>query len=251
MVWRKPIITLSLLLLMSTVLAEPGHRMMLGHFSQQADRTLPVGWDPITFGRVEKHTTYRLVTERQHVVLKAESDAAASGLTYKVRFDPKRYPYLVWRWKVDKALQHSDVTSKSGDDYPVRLYVSFDYDVNRLPAAERSRIDMYYLLKGVLPPLATLNYIWARQAPIGKIIPSPYTDRVRMVVLKNRRSKTQHWHYEERNILADYQAAFGEAPGDVISVAIMTDTDNAGEKTTSYYGDIFVSKTATLTDQAP
>ena len=221
-------------------------RMVLGNFSQQQDGSLPAEWQPMVFGSIEKHTDYQLVPEQGVPVLRAESNSAASGLSYKVRFDPRVYPFISWRWKVSTALKHTDVTSKAGDDYAARLYVSFDYDVNKLPAREKTRINLFYLIKGFYPPLATLNYIWAGSARIGKMVPSPYTDRVRMVVVKNRDSRTQQWHVEERNILEDYRAAFGEEPGDVVSVAVMTDTDNAGEKTTSYYGDIFVSKTPML-----
>ena len=244
------IFSMALLVVVSIVWAAPGQRMIVGNFSQQQKGRLPVAWEPMTFGSIKKHTDYRLVPDTEGVVLKAESHAAASGLTYKVRFNPKDYPFISWRWKVDKALQHTDVTSKSGDDYAARIYVSFDYDVNRLPARDKTRINLFYLIKGFYPPLATLNYIWAGPTPIGKIVPSPYTNRVRMVVLKNRGSRIQQWYSEERNILEDYRTAFGEEPRDVISVAVMTDTDNAGEKTTSYYGDIVVSKQSTRATRA-
>jgi len=46
------------------------------------------------------------------------------------------------------------------------------------------------------------------------------------------------WITEERDVLEDYRKAFGEDPGDVTGVAIMTNTDNIGGQATAWYGDI-------------
>jgi hypothetical protein len=43
---------------------------------------------------------------------------------------------------------------------------------------------------------------------------------------------------QQRNVYQDYLRAFGEPPPMVTGVAIMTDTDNTGERALSYYGDI-------------
>jgi hypothetical protein len=39
-------------------------------------------------------------------------------------------------------------------------------------------------------------------------------------------------------LTADYQAAYGYAPGNVIGIALLTDTDNTKSDTKAYYGDI-------------
>jgi hypothetical protein len=41
-----------------------------------------------------------------------------------------------------------------------------------------------------------------------------------------------------RNLAADYRKAFGAAPGRVLGVAVMTDTDNTGAKAVGEYADI-------------
>lgn len=147
---------------------------------------------------------------------------------------------------MNKAIAGTDVTSKSGDDYAARVYVMFKYNLEDLPEDEQSRISWYKFFNGKLPPLATLNYIWANKMDVGQIVSSPYTERVKMVILKNKDSALQQWHVEERNIYEDYKKAFGEEPKDVISVAIMTDTDNTEAMAESYFGDIVVSKVRTL-----
>lgn len=234
-----------LLMLSSLPVAAEKQKMIVGDFSQQSS-AIPESWDTLTFGSIEEHTSYTLVDDDNIKVIKAQSNESASGLTKKISFNPKEYPYLSWRWKVNKAIPGTDVTSKSGDDYAARIYVMFKYNLEDLPEDEQSRISWYKFFNGKLPPLATLNYIWANKMPLGRIVPSPYTDRVKMVILKNKDSELQQWHVEERNIYEDYKKAFGEEPKDVISIAIMTDTDNTEAMAESYFGDIVISKIRTL-----
>ena len=46
------------------------------------------------------------------------------------------------------------------------------------------------------------------------------------------------WREFERNIVEDYEKAFGEKPGRLIGIGVLTDTDNTGETTEAWYGDI-------------
>jgi len=223
------------------LIADEYSQMTLGGFSKQTN-SIPESWSPLIFGSIDEHTSYTLVDDKNINVIKAESNESASGLTKKIQFNPKEYPYLSWRWKVNKAIPGTDVTSKSGDDYAARIYVMFKYDVEDLPEDEQSNVNWYKFFNGKLPPLATLNYIWGNKSAIGRIVSSPYTKRVKMVIIRNKNSALQKWHVEERNIYEDYKNAFGEEPRDVISVAIMTDTDNTSAMAESYFGDIVISK---------
>ena len=54
--------------------------------------------------------------------------------------------------------------------------------------------------------------------------------------------KVNQWVSEERNVYEDYKQAFHEEPPIISGVAIMTDTDNTGESTVTYYGDILFKK---------
>ena len=224
-----------------SLFAEDNQKMVVGDFSKQTD-SISNYWNALTFGSIDEHTSYSLVKDKNVNVVKAESNKSASGLTKIIRFNAKEYPYLSWRWKVNKAIPGTDVTKKSGDDYAARIYVMFDYDVKDLPESEQSRVGWYKFFNGKLPPLATINYIWANKSDLGNIVSSAYTSRVKMVTLKNKESALQKWHVEERNIYEDYKKAFGEEPKEVISLAIMTDTDNTSSMAESYFGDIVVSK---------
>ncbi len=102
--------------------AQDPAKLEVGHFSVAAEgAVLPDGWAPLTFKKIERHTTYEVVREGPVSVVKAVSEASASGLTKAVVIDPQEYPIMRWRWKVENLLQKGNVTRKDGDDYPARL----------------------------------------------------------------------------------------------------------------------------------
>ena len=216
----------------------------VGKFSAVAvGDTLPSEWKPLTFKKIEKHTIYALVKDNSTVVVKAVAEASASGLTREIEINPKEYPILQWHWKVNNILKKGDVHRKDGDDYPARIYITFEYDAIKLGFFEKAKYQMVKLLYGEYPPLAAINYIWESKAPIGTMVPNPYTARVMMFVVESGSAKLNQWVNEERNVFEDYKRAFGQEPPMISGIAIMTDTDNTIESATAYYGDILFSKT--------
>ena len=217
----------------------------VGMFSRdQEGQGPPTGWKPLTFKKIERHTVYTLVKDGETVVVKAVANASASGLIREIRIDPNEYPIAQWRWKVVNILKKGNVHKKEGDDYPARIYITFEYDSSRLGFFEKIKYETARLLYGQYPPLSAINYIWESQASVGTIVPNPYTDRVMMIVLESGENKVNQWICEERNILEDHKKAFRESPSMISGVAIMTDTDNTGESATAYYGDILFKKVA-------
>lgn len=218
----------------------------VGKFSAETKgNSLPAGWKPLTFRKIQRHTVYRLVKENHTVVVEAVADGSASGLTREIKIDPKEYPILQWHWKVGNVLNKGDVRKKEGDDYPARIYITFEYEPSKLGFFEKAKYEMIRLLYGQYPPIGAINYIWENKAPKGTMIPNPYTDRVIMIVVESGEEKLNQWVSEERNLYEDYKKAFGEEPPMISGVAIMTDTDNTGESATAYYGDIIFNKAET------
>ncbi len=197
----------------------------------------PSGWEPLTFKKIPRHTVYSLVESSGTVVVKAVSEAAASGLTRNVSIDPKQYPIIEWRWRVDNVIQKSDVTRKSGDDYAARIYITFAYEPGKVSLGRKIKYKAARALFGDVP-IGALSYIWENKSEIGTLAPNPYTDFVRMIVVENGGSPVDAWRTGQRNVYEDYKRAFGEEPPMISGIAIMTDTDNTGESATAYYGDI-------------
>ena len=219
--------------------ADSGQVLIVAEFSAATPQgPLPDGWQPLTFKKIRNHTNYSLVKEGGTVVVKAQSSSAASGLIRKIRIDPAENPVVTWRWKIANILEKGDVTQKSGDDYPARLYITFQYDPAGLSFSEKIKYKAARVFYGEYPPSGAITYIWASKAPRGTMVPNPYTDRSMMIVVQSGTSKLNDWVHEKRNIVADYRKAFGKTPPLISSIAIMTDTDNTKESATAYYGDI-------------
>jgi hypothetical protein len=206
-------------------------------------QTLPDGWKPLTFKKIAKHTSYEVVKDGGVTIVKAVSEASASGLIKPVVIDPKEYPIVRWRWKIDNVLQHNDVAQKEGDDFPARLYITFEYDPDKVSFGKKLKFKAGQALFGDIP-IAALNYIWETKTPVGTIVDNAYTDFAKMVIVESGAQKVGIWVDEERNIYEDYKKAFGEEPPVINGVAIMSDTDNTKEQATAYYGDIVFQKSA-------
>ena len=198
----------------------------------------PDGWKPLTFPKIPQHTNYDLVRDGDHVVVKATSHGSSSGLTREIQIDPRDYPIIKWRWKVSNTLKGGDVTRKDGDDYPARIYVTFQYDSAKVGLFGKAKYEAAKLIYGRYPPLGAINYIWESRAPVGTAVPNPYAEQVHMIVVESGPEKLNTWITEERNVYEDYKRAFGEEPPMISGVAIMTDSDNTGEDAAAYYGDI-------------
>ena len=221
----------------------------VGKFSaSQVGQAMPDGWKPLTFKKIPKHTSYEMVKDGGVTIVKAVSEASASGLIKSVSIDPKEFPILRWRWKIENVLQHSNVAIKEGDDFPARLYITFAYDPDRVSFSKKLKFKAGRILFGDIP-IAALNYIWESKTPVGTIIDNAYTDFAKMVVIESGIQKVGMWIDEERNIYEDYKKAFGEEPPLINGVAIMSDTDNTKEQATAYYGDIFFQKSVEMSAQ--
>ena len=167
-----------------------------------------------------KKTEYTIVKKANQTSILAISDNAASGLFYKIAYTPETYPILEWSWQISAVLPSGNARLKNGDDYAARIYVVF-------PSIFFWRTR-------------ALNYIWANKLPKGELCSNAYTSNNIMIAVQSGNNHAGKWMTEKRNIIADYKQAFGEQPPDVGAIAIMTDTDDTGEKTKAWYGPITI-----------
>lgn len=211
---------------------------LTGFSSASPGEELPGGWRVWTLSRFKKPTEYRLVREGGKTVVSARADGSASGLLHPLRVDPREFPILRWRWKVDGLIPGADNTASDAEDSPVRIIVAFDGDTTKLDLDDRMFFTRVRMITGMQMPYATLMYIWENRAAPGTVIASRHTSRVQMIVADSGPSRLQAWQDEARNVYEDYKRAFGEEPGMIQHVAIMTDTDNTGGQAHALYGDI-------------
>jgi hypothetical protein len=175
------------------------------------------GWKSKVFAG---ETRYSLERTGGKTALRADSSAAASGLYREIKVDLGKTPILNWSWKVDHVLVGADERTRSGDDYPVRVYVVFSG-------------GLYFWRT------RAINYVWSNQQPVDSSWLNAFTGNARMIAVESGASRAGKWITERRDVRADYRRLFGEEPGHVDAVAIMTDTDNTGAAATAWYGDIW------------
>ena len=199
-------------------------------------------WRPLTFPKIKRHSNYTVVKERNESFLKAESNASASGIIYRKEFNVYNYPKIRWSWKIDNIYKKGNAEEKSGDDYPVRIYIIFKYNPEKASFGQRIKYGLAKKIYGEYPPHSSLNYIWASRGQREKIITNPYVDEAKMIVMEAGEEKAGQWVTEEADVLEDYKKAFGVSPPPVASIAIMNDSDNTGESSVSYVDFIEVYK---------
>ena len=184
---------------------------------------LPDGWKLQTFSKVENSTTYRVTDENGSPtpVIAAVADKSAAGMVRKLGLDPNQYPRLRWRWKISGLLEHARLTEKTGDDCAARILVSFGTN---------------WFKGGV--PRGTLCYVRGSSEPVGTMFTSPYLSDVVSIVVSSGAESVGSWETIERDLIEDYQRAFGEEPGEIKAISLMTDTDNTGSTVSAWYGQI-------------
>jgi hypothetical protein len=237
MKYRATTFLVSLLLLTFPVSARTEERTVLF----REDFSSLDNWKPFFFPKIKSHSTYTIERDGDRHVLRAESNASASAIVYKDVFDVYDHPKVKWRWKVKNLYAKADPRTKEGDDYPVRVYIMFEYDPEKAGAFERIKYGFARALYGEYPPQSSLSYVWASREDPDTIVVSPFTDRAMMVLLQKGAKNVGTWQDQEINIVDDYLKAFGTKPPLRARIAIMNDSDNTGERSMSYmeYIEVF------------
>ena len=234
------LIVLILFILLPALSITPGYGQDREVFLREDFNSLE-SWTPYTFPKIKEHTIYSIHREGDDRYLKAESSGSASGLVYNKSFDVYQYPKAKWRWWVSNVYEKGNARTKSGDDYPTRVYIVFEYKSEEASFYQKARYEAARLIFGHNPPHSAINYIWTSREDETGIVTNPYADEVKMIVLEKGNKYIRQWREEEVNILEDYRKAFGTDPPRIASIVIMNDSDNTKEKSTSYmdYIEIF------------
>ncbi len=201
-------------------------------------------WEPVYFRGIDRHTVYTIQRQKGLNVLVARSNASASAMVHKQAFNVAEFPILRWRWKVDNVYDKGTYQLKSGDDYPIRVYVLFAYDPDTAGFGMKIKYELAKALYGRYPPHSSVNYIWTSRADETDPVASPFTGRSIMIPLRNGPQDIGRWVEETVNVLEDFKRTFGSHPPAEASLAIMNDSDNTGESATSYIQFIEVRKRA-------
>ncbi|MBX6319869.1 DUF3047 domain-containing protein [Pigmentiphaga sp.] len=210
--------------------------------STSAEGELPAGWRSWIIRRDKAPTHYRLarvrIGDEERLVLHAVAKAAASGAWVPLGLRALDAPYVRWSWRTDAPIERADSSRPETEDAPARLVLAFDGDWSKLPLREQMLAETARMLLGQEVPYATLIYTWDARLPVGATLVNAHSTRVRMKVVESGDAGVGQWLEYERNYVQDYVELFGEAPGRLIGIGVMTDTDNTRSFAESWYGDI-------------
>lgn len=189
-------------------------------------------------------TQFRYVRNDGREAMAATASSAASMLRQPLRIEPGQLANVRFSWKVPELIAQADLARRDADDSPVRIILAFEGDRTRLSARESATAELVRTLTGEDMPYATLMYVWCNRREPGTVIRSPRTDRIRKLVVESGERNLNRWLDYERDIRADYLKAFGEEPGALVGIAIMTDSDNTRSTARAWYGPVRLTSTA-------
>ena len=237
-------VLMALLPLPSQAQGTPGTSIRL--FSTAPEGAPPAPWRVVEFPTGKKPVTqFSIVALDGDHVLRVHADKSYGTLVHDLApFTPHGPTLLRWRWRLDDPLLQTDLTKKSGDDSPLKVCALFDLPLENLGFYER---NLWRLMRSAAHdpklPADTLCYVWDHLLPTGTILPSAFTKRMRMMVLNSGEKQLRQWVTHERDLAADFRAAFGsETPTipPLVGIGVEADADNTSATSTAYVGDMLL-----------
>ena len=186
-------------------------------------------------------TQFEVVALDGERVLRVEARRSYGNLVHALHFDADMHHHLSWRWRVDEALPAADLRQRSSEDMPVRVCALFDLPLAAVPFIERQLLRVVRTGTADDPPSASVCYVWDAHLARGSELASPFTRRIRYIVLRGPESPLHGWRSEKRDIGADFLVLFGDESRSVpplIGVAIGADADNTAGHSLAYVADV-------------
>lgn len=163
---------------------ETAASVVLEDFSNVDSNNLPVGWT----AQREKPApseVYKVQREGGRIFLSA--DGRPNRLFKKVKWNPNKYPFLTWKWRM------RNVPTDPDKERNAAVYVALGTDVFGIPKITK--------------------YLWSSIAKPGEEI-SGGIFRPTSIVLRSGRSKSGEWVTETINVLEDHRRLHNETPPD-------------------------------------
>lgn len=192
-------------------------------------------WSPLALPG-KRSVAFEPVEHDAVPALRVRADGSVSILRQRFAAPLSQRKRLSFQWRVDGLPHEADLAVAERSDSPVGVLLAFDGDRSRWTARDHRMSELTRLLTGEELPYATLAYVWSDTAPVGTVVVNPRSGRIRKLVLDSGRVDLNRWRRHERDVHADFRRAFGEEPGALRAVALMTDTDNTRSRLTAWYG---------------
>ena len=199
---------------------ESGAPQMAGSNLFHAETTIQDEWLHMP---LRGATDYRLAVFDNQVAIRAMGRNSASGLIRRVVFDPLQCREIEWSWAVTVLQSDAVLTRKDREDVAASIFLMFG-DPGSMLAPD---------------PVPTLRYVWTNEmSGVGAVVDNPYMKgTVRSIVTNTGLSPEPSWVVQRRDIVEDFQTAFGRPPDDKVhAIVLFTDNDQTKQPVEAYYG---------------
>jgi len=173
----------------------------------------------ISISFADQDTKYSYEEENEKLIINAEGQNSASGLFVSNPAACLEANQLTWSWRVDQIHDTADITVEEKEDFAASILIIFGKP-------------------GLLSKPKGLSYAFtSSELPKNTVVKSPNSpDGFRTIVLENQESSLMEWFQHKRNILEDYQLAYGEMPKKkLFSIGVFTDNDQTEESVKASY----------------
>ena len=190
-------------------------------------------------GQKKPFTRFSVVDVDGKRALRVDADESYGNLVHLL--PPEQKPQrLAWRWRVDQLNTASDLRTREGDDTTLKVCTLWDESLEQVPFVERQVLRIARTKTTEPIPAATVCYVWDSKLPEGTELHSPFTHRLRYIVLRSG-ERGHQWATEKRDISADFMRLFGDEVKELpplIGVAVGADSDNTHTKSTGHVADV-------------
>jgi len=198
----------------------------LGFSKEKKSHEVPKGW------------------EGKKTVLMVRSIGSASGVLRRIDIDLKKFPVLVWRWKINRVVGMAIESRKDRNDSAARVRVIFGMAAPK-PLKGPPEIVKFFKSFGIQtegkePRGFKIDYIWGNNVLKGEVIDYPSSKNHKMVVVESGNKRAGRWVWEKRNLVEDFKAFFRKSPPTLIGIMVLTDTDQTNEGVVAHYSSIIM-----------
>lgn len=205
-------------------------------------------WTHQVFGN-RKPTRYTPVQHEGRAAMLAQSESGNSTLRLRLSTQEPAGGTVAFSWFVAALNPAFDLSERDTSDAVTRVVLAFDGDRSTLSRRDHMLSDLAQLVTSEPMPYATLMYVWDPKLPVGSVTYNAHTKRIRKLVVESGPERLGRWLDYERDIAADFRHAFGEAPGRLIGIGVMTDANNTESTAQAWYGPLRLKPGVTVTRQ--
>lgn len=216
---------------------------LLEPVAAMAGATPPLPWQFI--GLPHQHapaTRFGVIELDGRRALRIEAEASYGNLVHPLHQAPEGLA-LSWTWRVDAFAEGTDLHRRDGDDNAVKVCVLFELPMARVPFVERQLLRLARVASGQPLPAATVCYVWDAHLDPGSVLPSPFTRRLRYLVLRS--GGVPAWRSERRDVAADFLRLFGDESDEVppiAGIAVGADADNTHGHSIAHVADLVLAR---------